>query len=287
LFAETIKKYIVDMYGIDGSRINTEGRTKPVNPSEQPGGTRELVLLRAGDRRVDIGSTSAELLTEVGGGIMKPVQIIAVQTDPLDSHAIFNVPGASEVLQSWTIDLEDERGTKQNYGPFTREQESVPGSSILGNRTEGSYKVTMRGVTKSGLSITKESNMRLVKQNDITQKGFRYSILFDFDKENAVATYDKFLRDIVSPLISNGSTVIVHGHTDIIGEEDYNYKLSQGRAQETQRILQSALSAAGKTNVKFETSGFGEDLGRAPFENNLPEERFYNRTVIIDIVPIN
>jgi hypothetical protein len=37
--------------------------------------------------------------------------------------------------------------------------------------------------------------------------------------------------------------------------------------------------------VKFDTYGFGEDVRRAPFDNRLPEERFYNRTVIIDILP--
>ncbi len=42
---------------------------------------------------------------------------------------------------------------------------------------------------------------------------------------------------------------------------------------------------AGKKGIKFEIFGFGEDAGMAPFENNLPEERFYNRTVIIDIIP--
>jgi hypothetical protein len=51
-----------------------------------------------------------------------------------------------------------------------------------------------------------------------------------------------------------------------------------------QQIIERALSAAGKQGVKFETFGFGEDKGVSPFENNLPEERFYNRTVIIDIV---
>jgi hypothetical protein len=45
------------------------------------------------------------------------------------------------------------------------------------------------------------------------------------------------------------------------------------------------LLKAGTRGVKFETFGFGEDSGMAPFENNLPEERFYNRTVIIDIIP--
>jgi len=64
--AETIKKYLVDIFGIDGSRITTEGRDKPRIPSETPGGTKELALLRAGDRRVDIESSSPELMMQVG-----------------------------------------------------------------------------------------------------------------------------------------------------------------------------------------------------------------------------
>ena len=80
--------------------------------------------------------------------------------------------------------------------------------------------------------------------------------------------------------------MIIHGHTDIIGDEAHNLALSQSRAQETQKIMERALTRSGKNNVKFETFGFGEDLNRSPFENSLPEERFYNRTVIIDIIPI-
>jgi hypothetical protein len=45
------------------------------------------------------------------------------------------------------------------------------------------------------------------------------------------------------------------------------------------------LLNTGKKGIKFETYGFGEDAGTSPFENNFPEERFYNRTVIIDIIP--
>jgi outer membrane protein OmpA-like peptidoglycan-associated protein len=98
--------------------------------------------------------------------------------------------------------------------------------------------------------------------------------------------YNKFLKDVVAPLISEGSKVIVHGHTDVIGGEDYNQTLSHNRATRTQKILENALSNSGRNNVKFETFGFGEDVSRSPFENNLPEERFYNRTVIIDIIPV-
>ncbi len=284
-FAEAIKLYLVNAFGINGSRISTDGRTKPLIPSEQPGGTKELVLLRAGDRRVDIESSSAELLMEVGGGMMKPVQINAVQVDPLDSHILFNVDGAADLLKTWSLEIADEQGMVKRFGPFTRDQASVPGQTVLGSRPEGHYKVTMIGETKNGLPVKKESTVHLVRQDDTMGKALRYSILFDFDKTKSIEAYDTFLKDVVSPAITNGSTVVIHGHTDIIGEEDYNHTLSHNRSLHTQKVLESSLAGAGKSNVKFQTMSFGEDEGKSPFDNNLPEERFYNRTVIIDIVP--
>nr|WP_315182056.1 OmpA family protein [uncultured Flavobacterium sp.] len=77
----------------------------------------------------------------------------------------------------------------------------------------------------------------------------------------------------------------MHGHTDIIGEEAYNMSLSLDRANEVKNIIEKALSNAGRNDVTFEVHGFGEDQNVSPFENKFPEERFYNRTVIIDIIP--
>lgn len=284
-FADAIKQYLVNAYGIDGARISTQGRTKPLIPSEQRGATKELVLLRAGDRRVDIQSKSPELLMEVGG-MIKPVQILTTQTDPMDNHLVFNVKGAEKLLKSWSVELADNKGVIQHYGPFTRDQASVLGSTVLGTRREGNFKISMVAETKNGLPIRKESTVQLIRQNEVLKKELRYSILFDFDKENSIASYDKFLTDVVSPLISSGSKVIIHGYTDIIGEDDHNYKLSQNRAQQTQKVIERALANSGTGNVTFETSGFGEDQNRSPFNNSLPEERFYNRTVIIDIIPV-
>lgn len=288
VLAENIKQYLVSVYGIDGSRISTEGREKPVIPSEQPGVTRELDLLREGDRRVDIESASPELLMQVGGStspFLKPVEILAIQEDPLDSHVILTNTGANELLDSWSVQVTDEQGKVQQYGPYTQDQASIPGKTILGSNTQGNYKVMMMGQSKTGRSITRESSVSLMKMTDLKQQGLRYSILFDFDRSKSIESYEAFLRDVVTPLIPEDATVIIHGHTDIIGEEAYNHTLSHNRAMGAQQVIQRALSAAGTKGVKFETYGFGEDEGMAPFENNLPEKRFYNRTVIIDIVP--
>ena len=288
LMAENIKRYLVTVFAIEASRINTEGRDKPVIPSEQPGAVNELALLREGDRRVDITSTSPEMLMQVGGTnspFLKPVQLTSITADPLDSHVLFNVAGANESLNSWKVDITDEQGVTQHYGPYTTEQASVPARTILGDNTQGNYTILLSGNTKSGQVITKESSVSLMKMEEAKQEGLRYSILFDFDKSKSIASYENFLKDAVTPLISDNSSVIIHGHTDIIGEEKYNHNLSHERTMGAQQIIERALSAAGKTGVKFTSTGFGEDTGQAPFENNLPEERFYNRTVIIDILP--
>ncbi|MDP1972348.1 MAG: OmpA family protein, partial [Sediminibacterium sp.] len=200
---------------------------------------------------------------------------------------IFTNKGATELLNSWRVELKDEAGVVQNYGPYYLDQSSVSGKSILGNNASKNYQVTMFGTTKSGEIIQKESSVSVAKSESLKQEGLRYSILFDFDKSDAIAAYEKFLTDVVAPLIQDNGTAIIHGHTDIIGEEKYNHQLSHDRAVSTQVILERATNRLGRRNVKFEVYGFGADVSNAPFENKYPEERFYNRTVIIDIIPGN
>lgn len=284
--AEKIKDYLVVNYKIDASRITTEGRDKPLIPSEQPNATKELTLLHEGDRRVDIVTGSSDLLMQVGGNtiFLKPVVIKALQTDPLDGHVIFNAVGASENLKSWKIEVKDEKGFVQHFGPYTKDQASVSGKTILGNNTQGNYKIILIGESMSGKMVREESSVSLMKAEDDKQDGLRYSILFDFDKSKSISAYENFLTNVVVPQIHEYGTVIIHGHTDIIGEENYNISLSHDRAIGVQKIMEAGLLKTGKKGVKFMSFGFGEDISTAPFENNLPEERFYNRTVIIDIV---
>jgi outer membrane protein OmpA-like peptidoglycan-associated protein len=286
--AETIKKYLVDVFGIEGSRITTEGQDKPRIPSEVNGATKELTLLEVEDRRVDIESNSSELMIQVGGAphyMLKPVQIVAVVEDPLDSYIFFNVVGAKEALASWSLEITDKKGNVRHFGPSTRDHESISGNTILGDHSQGDYKVVMLGETKSGKLIRKESSVHLIRREEPKKEAVRFSVLFDFDQSKTIASYEKFLTEVVTPLIPDSGLVVIHGHTDIIGEEEYNDNLSNERAQDAQNIIERAISNSGKRGIKFETFGFGENLQFAPFDNYFPEERFYNRTVIIDIVP--
>ncbi len=287
--AESVKRYLVDVFGIDGSKINTEGRVKPRVPSEQPGGTKELDLLREGDRRVSIWSTSPALLMEFQTGEdapLKPVEIIAMQNAPVESYVSFNVDGATLALTSWSLEIRDGKGAVQQYGPYSQEQVSIPGKTILGAIPEGNYKVTMIGQAKNGTTVKRDTTVNMVlwtppKDAEV----MRFSIIYEFNESKAIAIYDKYLTEIVVTKIPSGATVIIHGYTDIVGDEAYNQTLSLARANDVRDIMAKGLSKANRSDVKFEVHGFGEDQALSPFENKFPEERFYNRTVIIDIVP--
>lgn len=287
--AMNVKGYLVSVWGIDPSRIKTEGRIKPRIPSEQLGGTKELDLLREGDRRVSIWTESPELIMEFQSGPdapLRPVAINVVQEAPLDSYLSFNVEGADTAFNSWSMEIRDDAGTVQYFGPYTQEKVSIPGKTILGTRLEGDYKVKMIGNTKTNKVIVKEATVHMVlwvASKDV--EGTRFSILYEFNNSIAITQYHKYLTEFINPKIPIGGTVIIHGHTDIIGDEAYNLKLSIARANDARDIMEEGLKKAGRNDVKFEVYGFGEDQKEAPFDNKYPEERFYNRTVIIDIVP--
>jgi outer membrane protein OmpA-like peptidoglycan-associated protein len=287
--AESIKRYLVSVFGIDPVRLNTEGRIKPRIPSEQPGGTKELVLLREGDHRVSIWSESPAILMQYQTGNdvpMQPIEVTAPLEAPVDSYVTFNVDGAKEAFSSWSLEIMDDKGVVKKFGPYKEEKIGIPGKAILGDLPKGDYKATMVGQTKSGKTVKKEASIHVVLwMPSEKEMGMRYSVIYEFNDSKSIAIYDKYLSETVMPKIPKDGTVLIHGYTDIIGDAAHNRELSLDRANDVKGILEKALAKANRTDVKFEVYGFGEDENLSPFENKYPEERFYNRSVIIDIIP--
>jgi outer membrane protein OmpA-like peptidoglycan-associated protein len=105
-------------------------------------------------------------------------------------------------------------------------------------------------------------------------------ILFDTDS----ATLTGALQSDLSALARNlnaypGTTVTVVGHTDNVGDAEYNQNLSRRRAQ----AVTSVLISSGVSPERIRTLGQGES---APIADNLtPEGRRQNRRVEIVINP--
>jgi outer membrane protein OmpA-like peptidoglycan-associated protein len=277
--AENVKNYLVQTFGIDAERIKTRGEPMPLHRSGSGAAQGEdKKMVDAENSRVEIIGAPPEL--------MQPVNIVSVQDEPIDNDVVLTLP-SRENIDQWNVQITDNSGMVQNYGPYRYSSVArIDSKALLGSRNEGRFTAKIDAKLKNGETMSfGEKEFRLVRADkDEEQTGTRYSILFEFDESKTVQTYETFLTETVAPNIPNGSSVIIHGHTDVIGDPDYNQKLSQRRSDEAQKILTAALAKAGKT-VTFDTYGFGEDDARSPFNNTLPEQRYYNRTVVVEIVP--
>jgi len=287
--AESVKTYLVDVFSIAPARIATEGRDKPKLPSEQAGQTTELALHLEGDRRVSIESSSPVLLMEFQNGPdapLKPIVVNVIEEAPIDSYVSFFADGSKESFESWSMEITDDNGLVQKHGPYSVEYVTIPGKAILGTNKEGTYHVKMIGTTKNGFRVEKDTVVHMVLwAPPVNNEVMRFSVLYGFNESKANAMYEKYISDVIVPKIPAGGTVVIHGHTDMIGDAAYNQKLSLARANDVKGIIETTLAGNNRRDVKFVVMGMGEDLNSAPFENKFPEERFYNRTVIIDLIP--
>lgn len=125
----------------------------------------------------------------------------------------------------------------------------------------------------TGVRVERDGNyINLIMPGDITYASNSADIKADFyEVLNSVALviaeYDKTL-------------VVVGGHTDSSGSDDYNQKLSLKRADSVASYLQSQ----GVDPVRLETVGFGE---REPVAaNNTAEGKQQNRRVEITLLPV-
>ncbi len=105
------------------------------------------------------------------------------------------------------------------------------------------------------------------------------TLLFETDSANL--TYGRDSLDQIAETLNKypESTVIVKGHTDSRGTEEYNQQLSERRANAVGNYLIAEQVAASRITA----IGFGESLPVAP--NDTEEGRQRNRRVEMDIVP--
>jgi len=286
--AEAIKLFLVGVYGIDASEIDTKGRRNLKIKSEQPDGNQKIGLLQEGNRQVLIESKSRNLQMEFRGGSgvpLKPLKLNMVQETNAFSYVTFKTEGANEVFSSWILKITDDQGNEQNFGPYTKELVSIPGKSILGDRTYGKYKIMMIGKLMSGETVKKDTTAYLVLLTPpATDRAVRFSFLYEHNNSKAINIFNRYLTNVVSPNIPINATVAIYGHTENPDARDYELKLFLNRANDAKTIIENALAKTGRQDVQFEVYTLGNDLVLAPFRNSNQPEGFYNRTIIIDVI---
>ena len=109
-----------------------------------------------------------------------------------------------------------------------------------------------------------------------TLEDFTLTNLFDFDKSEIKPEGKQVINDAAVKLNKKNvkGTVVIEGHTDWYGSEEYNQVLSEKRAKAVEEQLKNTVT---NEKVQIESKGYGETKPVA--DNNTPEGRAQNRRV--------
>jgi outer membrane protein OmpA-like peptidoglycan-associated protein len=287
--AENVKKYLVTIWGIDPARIGIEARKLPENStlSTTPEGIQE-------NRRVEIHADDWE--------IIKPIKREQIIKEPDWRTAKFSLTNglkneyiASRKLvishkgEEWATindlgDIKETMSPEWNWrSDATRklpEDESDLTVQML--VTDKNGRVVKSNVDATGVRQFTQAQVTAEHLGEKTRETYNL-ILFKYNSSDMGKWNHKILEEYVFPQIKSASEVQVNGYTDNLGTPDYNQKLSENRANATKKDIDARIRGNVKTIV---SKGYGKTMPLFP--NELPEGRYYNRTVQVLIeTPVN
>lgn len=105
------------------------------------------------------------------------------------------------------------------------------------------------------------------------------NVYFDTGKSSLKPTSFKALNDLVEILkIKNSMVVEIQGHTDNVGKEDENLKLSQARAEEVRKYL----ITKGIEDARVSAKGYGQSMPIA--DNSSDAGKSKNRRTSLKVI---
>lgn len=278
--AKAVADYLTQNWGISASRLTiSSGDLPPVvsNRGVDDG--------RNENRRVELSTSDARILA--------PVQRTEVQRIMEPKAVVMNAQLTnSERYSSVSLGVFDDNGTQrystapgvQNAVSATFNPDPAAVASWLGARNSMRGTIRFTGNVDDGQVVTREQSMPVRRKiqstrfnnevvKDSTIEQFRL-IFFDFDAPT-VSSFNTSMIDLVRSRMRTTSAVRVIGLTDRIGTPEYNTQLSLKRAQAMNKAIQERIVPA--------ASHVTGDGPRLIYNNDLPEGRFYNRTVLIEV----
>lgn len=284
--AQAVKDYFQNVWKIDPARLNVQARDLP----EKSSNSKESPLeAEAENRRVEITGAWS---------VIQPVFIqdtLREATPPI-IRFYSKVETKDETPQQWSIAIKQRQKALRNPisaagnirpvvdWKINKEKNNIPLDTLpmtyeleVRYPTLPNLKSKRMSVPVQQITIQKKKRERA---NDVEKD--RYSmILFPFGSAKVEDGNAKIVEFIKSEKrLKPESSVTITGYTDIIGTDQANLKISTDRAKAVQASL--GLDKAGAVReIKVEGRGKQKPL---LYENNeLPEARFYCRTVVVEV----
>jgi outer membrane protein OmpA-like peptidoglycan-associated protein len=171
-------------------------------------------------------------------------------------------------------------GSLTGSGSTDRRQKAMIGAGIgalagggIGNYMDRQEAELRRELEGTGVGVSRSGNqINLIMPGDVT---------FSTGSASISGQFYPTLDSVAKVLNKYNQTLVdITGHTDSVGQRDYNFRLSQQRANSVAGFLQGR-----KVNsARFRVSGQGPDAPVA--SNDTAEGRQANRRVTIQLAPL-
>jgi outer membrane protein OmpA-like peptidoglycan-associated protein len=128
---------------------------------------------------------------------------------------------------------------------------------------------------------TAGTGIEVTRDGDVIKLNLPDGVTFDFNRADLKSQFYPALDQVASTMAEYNQTIVeVSGHTDSVGSDDYNQRLSEQRAN----AVANYLTGRGLVRERFEVVGMGE---RYPVADNMNDAgRAKNRRVEIRVVPL-
>jgi len=273
--AESVKKYLVENWGIRPERIKVESRNLPSVPSNP---TADDGIVE--NRRVEI-ETNIPL-------IFDPMIVLDTLRETNTPTLRFKPVVKSQIgVKSWKMNASQNNRVIKSFAGKGALPQQVDWD-LMGEEnqkyipsSDSPIQYNLEIVDNDGKVWTSDLQTLPVRQMTIQNKiwenvddyeldeflmiGFGYN-KSDLDGRN------KLIADKAKLRIRDNSIIDISGYSDRMGNDDYNKRLSERRAIEVAKYL--------NVNQKL-VKGIGEEI--LLYNNELPEGRYYSRVVKIII----
>ncbi len=255
--AQAVKKALGDA-GVPESIMRTEAKVLPENPSNQ-----QYATGREENRRVDLILENVQLKAYVSRrqyAEIKGEVVLGINSANMKPGTKLRLNGVC--LSPETVVLPADSAKMSLNCRFDKNQNSFPleikAASAFANAS---------AAADVSLSEMPTETIELNLDN------FKAVLRFAYDSRTLSSENKELLRQMTH-LIPAGSTVTILGGTDATGGEEYNRKLSQDRAESTEKFIRSIATDKFTIKTAVSTEKFAEDT---------PEGRFLNRNLQIKV----
>lgn len=273
--AETVQNYLTTVWGIAPSRITITQRTGSCAPDRT---TREQS--EAGyseNRRVEIEASDVTLLAPVAKRRFNEARTVSPPALILDPSGSSKQYVTDWVLTATSADVPVFTKKGEGIPVLVTQQLSIAAADVLRNDRPLTIKLHLNAL--QGVTADAATDLR-VKRDTISIELERLTLtLFEVSSDELSRVAQEQIRRFVDN-VPNGSTVIVRGYADMLGNAEFNRKLSQRRADAVCNEIRKLI----RKQVSLECTEIATGQYPPGIDSyETPEERFLSRTVQIEI----